>query len=65
MNKAKEVAWLLLRLASAFMFIQGGGMKLFDWFGGIPAEYGGHPAMGSMTWVAGVLEFYGGSLILI
>ena len=42
-----------------------GGQKIFDWFGGIPAEFGGHPAAWSQTWVGGVLEFYGGLLIMI
>jgi hypothetical protein len=22
-----------------------GGMKLYDWFGGIPAQFGGHPKL--------------------
>ena len=65
MNKTKEVTYLLLRLAAAFMFIQSGGLKLFDWFGGIPAEHGGHPAVGTLPWFAGVLEVFGGSLILV
>jgi len=54
-----------LRIVSGLLFLQAGGMKIFDWFGGIPAEYGGHPALLSQTWIGGVLEFYGGLAILL
>jgi len=40
-------------------------MKIFDWFGGVPAQFGGHPALFSQTWIGGVLEFYGGAAILL
>ena len=62
---AKRMTFLLLRVVSGLVFLQSGGMKLFDWFGGIPAEYGGHPAVLSQTWIGGVLEFYGGLAILL
>jgi putative oxidoreductase len=65
MERAKQVAGFLLRGVAGLLFLQAGGMKLFDWFGGIPAEYGGHPAMLSQTWIGGVLEFYGGAAILL
>src|SRR5882724_3107322 len=65
MNRAKEVTWFLLRVVAGFLFIQSGGMKLLDWFGGVPAAFGGHPKMFTLVWVAGVLEFYGGAAILL
>jgi putative oxidoreductase len=65
MERAKEVTLFLLRVVAGLLFLQAGGMKIFDWFGGIPAEYGGHPPMGSQTWIGGVLEFYGGAAILL
>jgi putative oxidoreductase len=40
-------------------------MKIWDWFGGIPAQFGGHPHVLTQTWIGGVLEFYGGSLVLL
>ena len=40
-------------------------MKIFDWFGGIPAQFGGHPPFLSQIWIGGVLEFYGGTAILL
>jgi len=34
MNRARQISWFLLRVVSGFLFVQAGGMKLFDWFGG-------------------------------
>ena len=65
MNLAKQVSFLLLRVVTGLLFMQAGGMKIFDWFGGIPAEFGGHPAVLSQTWIGSVLEFYGGLAILL
>lgn len=63
--QAKRNTFFLLRVVSGLLFMQAGGMKLFDWFGGIPADYGGHPVFLSETWIGGVLEFYGGLAILL
>lgn len=60
-----EVAVFLLRVVAGLLFLQAGGMKIFDWFGGIPAQYGGHPHFPSQTWIGGVLEFYGGTLLFL
>ena len=65
MDRAKAIAFFLLRVVSGLLFLQAGGVKVFDWFGGIPAQYGGHPAFLSQTWIGGVLEFYGGAAILL
>ena len=65
MNRARHVTHFLLRMVSGLLFLQAGGMKLFDWFGGIPAQFGGHPKLFTLIWVAGVLEFYGGLGILL
>ncbi len=65
MDLLKQIALTLLRVVAGLLFLQAGGMKLFDWFGGIPAEFGGHPSLLSQTWIGGVLEFYGGLAILI
>ena len=64
-EQARRITWALLRVVSGLLFLQAGGVKLFDWFGGIPAQYGGHPAAWSQTWIGGVLEFYGGVAILL
>jgi putative oxidoreductase len=65
MDRARSVTLLLLRFVAGLLFLQAGGMKMFDWFGGIPAAYGGHPAFMSQTWIGGVLEFYGGAAIVL
>ena len=65
MDRAKAITWCLLRVVAGLLFLQAGGMKIFDWFGGVPAQFGGHPAFLSQTWIGGVLEFYGGTAILL
>ncbi len=64
-EKARQVTLFLLRVVAGLLFLQAGGAKIFDWFGGVPAEFGGHPKMWSLIWVAGVLEFYGGLAVLL
>ena len=65
MNRIRQITFFLLRVVAGLLFLQAGGMKIFDWFGGVPAQYGGHPAFMSQTWVGGALEFYGGTAILL
>ena len=65
MDGAKGIAFFLLRVVAGLLFLQAGGMKIFDWFGGVPAQFGGHPPFMSQTWIGGVLEFYGGAAILL
>lgn len=65
MERARHITFFLLRIVAGLLFLQAGAMKLFDWFGGIPAEMGGHPALMTQVWIAGVLEFYGGVAILL
>ena len=64
MDLLKKITLTLLRIVAGLLFLQAGGMKLFDWFGGIPVEFGGHPPLFSQTWIGGVLEFYGGGAML-
>lgn len=64
-ERAITITLTLLRVVSGFLFLQAGGMKIFDWFGGIPQQFGGHPAVMSQTWIAGCLEVYGGVLIML
>ena len=65
LERAKLITHFLLRVVSGFIFMQAGGMKMFDWFGGIPAEHGGHPAFMSQIWIGGALEFWGGLAIML
>jgi len=59
-HTAVQLSLALLRLVSGFLFIQHGGMKLFGWFGQMPHA----PEPFTLIWVAAVLEFFGGILIL-
>jgi putative oxidoreductase len=64
-EKAKEITLFLLRVVAGLLFFQAVAMKMFDWFGGIPADFGGHPKFLSQVWIGGALEFWGGAAILL
>ena len=53
----------LLRIVAAKMFITFGTMKLFGYPMAMPA--GNSAPVGSETWIGGVLEVFGGALILL
>ncbi len=53
----------VLRIVAAFLFIAHGDAKLFN-FLGAPGWKGAQAAF-TMPWVAGVLEFFGGLLLLL
>lgn len=61
MNRLAGPTHALLRIVSGLILICPGGMKLFGWFGGMPA---GVPRTTLLT-VAGVIEVVGGSLIVL
>ena len=65
MNRTVQVTYCLLRIVAGLLFLQAGGMKMFDWFGGVPTQFGGHPRFLSQIWIGGALEFYGGAAILL
>lgn len=54
----------VLRIVAAFMFILSGTMKLFAFPAGMPPDGGTAPFM-SQIWIGGVLEVFGGGLILV
>jgi len=54
----------VLRIVAAFMFIQAGTMKLFAWPIGVPPNGGTVPLM-SQAGLGGVLEAFGGTLLLL
>lgn len=61
MNRIAGPTHALLRIVSGLILLCPGGMKLFGWFGGMPA---GVPRTTLLT-VAGVIEVFGGSLIVL
>lgn len=64
-DRAIQISYFLLRVVSGLLFMQHGGQKIFDWFGGIPAEHGGRPPLLSMAGIGGVLEFFGGLAVML
>lgn len=54
----------VLRIVAASMFIQAGTMKLFAFPAGIPPNGGTVPLLSEMG-VAGILETFGGALLLV
>src|SRR5437868_9245678 len=63
MSRAVQVTYSLLRVVAGFLFIQTGGVILFGWFGGMPG--GAKAPLMSQTGIGGVLEFFGGILIML
>src|SRR5256885_6630453 len=63
MNRAVRVTYFLLRVVAGFLFIQTGGLILFGWFGGMPGGEKVH--LMSETGIGGMLEFFGGILIVL
>ena len=61
MNRIAGATLSLLRIASAFLFICPGAMKLLGWFGGMPPGI----VLTPLLKVAGGIEVIGGVLILI
>ncbi len=54
----------ILRIVSAFVFMQTGSMKLFAFPIGMPPTGGTAPVMSQM-WIGGALEVFGGALLLL
>jgi len=63
MQLAKDITYFLLRVVSGFLIFQPGGMILFGWFGGMPG--GEKLNLMSQTGIGGILEFFGGILIML
>src|SRR5690625_2950509 len=61
---AAGVTHAILRIGAGLLFMQHGAQKLFGWFGGMGPE-GGTATLFSLMGLAGVLEFFGGLLIVV
>jgi putative oxidoreductase len=59
-QKARVITHTLLRIVTGLMFWQHGAQKLFGWLGGRQVA-----DLTSLMGLAGVLEFFGGLLIII
>jgi len=65
LDRVKAITFFLLRVVSGLLFMQAGGMKILNWFGGIPAEMGGHPPFLTEIWFGGMIELFGGAAVLL
>lgn len=64
MSRAVQITLFLLRIVAGLLFLQAGALILFGWFGGMPGQPSPPPLM-SQTGIGGILEFFGGILILL
>ena len=64
MRSLQPYALSLLRIVAGFTFSLHGFQKLFGLFGGIGGS-GAHAQVLSLLWVAGLLETFGGVLIIL
>ena len=60
-NVLARVTHTLLRMVTALLFICPGGLKLFGWFGGMPAGFALTPLLRAAGWI----EVVGGSLLML
>ena len=63
-SRAGAVALALTRIGTGLLFAQHGAQKLFGWFGGLGGP-GQAAALYSQMGAAGVLEFFGGLLLVL
>src|SRR5262245_36730306 len=61
MHRLPGATQSILRIVAGLLFISPGGLKLFGWFGGMPPGVQLTPLLVT----AGVIEVFGGSLILL
>src|SRR5215207_4260886 len=59
-----RIAHAILRIVTGLLFAQHGAQKLFGLLGGMGPN-GGTAEVGTLMWVAGNLEFFGGILIAL
>jgi putative oxidoreductase len=62
--RAMQITHVLLRVVAGLLLMQHGGQKLFGWFGGMGPN-GGTVTLMSLMGLAGILEFFGGSAVIL
>jgi putative oxidoreductase len=63
-HRAAEITYAALRIVAGLMLLCHGGQKLFGWFGGFGAPGATAPLV-SLMGAAGVIEFFGGGLLML
>jgi putative oxidoreductase len=64
-SRIAQATHVLLRIVAGLLFLEHGAQKLFGWFGGFGGQPGATAPLSSLLGVAGVLEFFGGLLIVL
>lgn len=64
MSRWEELTLLLLRVVAGLLFAQHGMQKILGWLGGM-GDSGGTAEVGTQMWVAGLLELFGGGLLML
>jgi putative oxidoreductase len=59
LNRYEPILLNVLRIVTGFLFFQHGAAKLWGWFDATPVEYP------ELRFFAGVIEFFGGLLVMI
>jgi putative oxidoreductase len=65
MAALSSVTHAVLRIGAGLLFMQHGAQKLFGWLGGFGGQPGATAELFSQMGLAGVLEFFGGLLIVL
>jgi putative oxidoreductase len=65
LDRIVEFAYFLLRVVGGLLILQGGGLILFGWFGGVPGEPDGTSPLLSQSGIGGVIEFIGGIAVML
>lgn len=60
-----QASHVVLRIVAGLLMLQHGGQKLFGWFGGAGSAPGATVPLWSLMGLAGALELFGGSAILV
>lgn len=63
-DRIGQATHAILRIGAGLLFFQHGAPKLFGWFGGFGPE-GGRAELVSLMGLAGILEVFGGLLIVL
>lgn len=63
-DRMHSIALAVLRIGAGLLFMQHGAQKLFGWLGGLDGS-GATAEMFTQMWLAGVLEFVGGGMIVL
>lgn len=65
LSRFADEAQGVLRVTAGLLFMQHGVQKLFGWLGGFGGQPGATAEMFTQAWLAGVLETFGGLLMVL